>query len=140
MKNPEGIDKLGHEKWQQGLCHIYAQALRNYLGRGQFVCIWRDGGFAHIYLELDGKAYDSKHKGVLDMELQQPFIARSKAGWPIEVAKRDNLQDFCQYGIRFGDGPLCDAYEGPEKERWLKEAEAEISSEPFYQQLKTSIA
>jgi hypothetical protein len=144
MKTPQDLDKLDRKKWQQGLCHIYAQALHNYLGKGQFVCLWRDGGFAHVYLELNGRAYDSEHRGVPEEEIQKPFVERRKSDWPIEFAKRPTLKEFNIYqyghsGIRFGDGPLCDAYEGPETERWLAEADAEIKSEPLYQQLKASI-
>ncbi len=142
MKSVESLDALGYNKWQRGFCHIYAEALRDYMDKGEFVCLWVDGGFAHIYLKIGDLCYDSENKGVPESQLQQIWIdKRQHKNWPINFAVGKSIQEFStkvyfENGVKFGDTAMSDAYDGPERGRLFIEARALIAADPFYQTLK----
>ena len=146
MKSPALFDQLGPQKWQEGLCHVYAQALRSFLGSGVFICLYRNMRFAHIYLKLDGLAYDSESHGVPDAEFKETYARKKQSDWPLEWRSAHEIRDFGderlgESRITFGtDIDSCDAYEGPHTPRFLAEARATIEQNQYYQELKSRIA
>lgn len=139
MKSPQRLDAMGQHKWQTGLCHIFAEALKDFLETGELICLWADGGFVHLYLAINGLGYDSENKGTAVVELQKHWRTKINPTMDFQFAVGTKLTDFVQYGITLGDQWNADFYAGPERDRWYQEAKVLIENDDFFIDLKSRL-
>ena len=138
MKTPEELDQMGQAKWQKGLCHIFADALHGYLEKGEFAAIWVDEGFKHVYVSLDGLAYDSETKGETEDAMRERWRLKTGVAARLSLAKVAALRDLALYDVVFGDTWCADLYYGPHYARWLQEANDTICNDEDFVRLKDS--
>lgn len=136
MKTPAELDLMGHDKWQKGLCHIFAEILQKFLSRGKIGAIWVNGGFKHVYLSDVGFAYDARAEEEKEKDLWERWRIKYDATAVLSKTIVPTVADLVSYGIKFGTTEDCDLYEGPECQRWLKEAEDTIRKNAFFKKLR----
>jgi hypothetical protein len=131
---PAEIDALGAEKWQRGLCHIFAEALQNYLGVGKIGALWVNGHFKHAYLSHAGWAYDSLAREEREEAFAERWRLKYGESARLDMGTVPKVVDlFGCVGITFGSDGRAALYHGPERNRWLKEAETAIRENDFFQ-------
>jgi hypothetical protein len=138
MRTPAELDALGSEKWQNGLCHIFAEALQGFAGAGAIGAVWVNDSFKHIYVSHAGSAFDSLARTEKEEALWERW--RLKYGEDAVLSKTvvPLIRDLVHYGVKFGTDGASTLYFGTETSRWLTEADAEIRRTPFFESLKNA--
>jgi hypothetical protein len=131
IASPEALDKLGYDKWQKGLCHVFAEALSQHFGRGVFRAIFEYHGIKHVFLLVDGVEYDSETKGAPAGTIAPKWIRNPNDSWACPtVQTAASLKAIG--GVSFGDDPNTDdLYCGREYARWLEEAKGILKDTYF---------
>jgi len=120
VKTPAELDAMGPSKWMNGLCPVYADALRSVLGEGEFVGLFDHPDLppSHVYFVHKALAYDFANNGVHESKLleSRPTPGEfQRRGPDLKSIYRGLPEIYRKHDAYF--------YDGPEKTRWRQEAE-----------------